>query len=223
MRLVLLGPPGAGKGTLAGLLKNNLKLPHISTGDILREEMKNGTPLGREVKQIIDAGKLVSDDIVTRLVENRFLTDTKLKQGYLLDGFPRTLKQAEDLDDILKRANCPMDCAAYLETTVPMIIRRLTGRRVCRGCGFVCHIVNRPPKKTGVCDVCGGVLYQRADDNEATIKTRMEEYLKSTNPIVSFYESKGVLKKLDGDAESEELYEILIREFNEEGRKQYQH
>jgi adenylate kinase len=223
MRLVLLGPPGAGKGTLAALLKKSLHVPHISTGDILREEMKNMTPLGSEVKKFIEEGRLVPDEMVTKLVENRILTDKKLSNGYLLDGFPRTYKQAQDLDKILTKISQPLHYVLYMEATLPVIINRLTGRRVCKSCGFVCHVINRPSKIEGICDVCAGTLYQRADDNEQAIKTRMDEYLKNTTPIADFYEAQGILKKINADKESEEVHEILMRVFNEEGRKQYQH
>ncbi|HLF17500.1 MAG TPA: adenylate kinase [Candidatus Omnitrophota bacterium] len=217
MRLVLMGPPGAGKGTLADLLKSSLKIPHISTGDILREEMKKDTALGRKAKEFIESGGLVPDEIVTKLVDNRLSKDASLKKGFMLDGFPRTRQQAEDLDKILERLQQPLDCALYLESTLPVIIKRLTGRRICKSCGAVFHIKNRPPKKEGICDRCNGQLHQRADDNEGTIKTRMDVYLNNTLPIVDYYEEKGKLEKLDGDRESEDLEEQLLKKFNEEG------
>lgn len=212
-----MGPPGAGKGTLADLLKSSLKIPHISTGDILREEMKKDTALGRKAKEFIESGGLVPDEIVTKLVDNRLSKDASLKKGFMLDGFPRTRQQAEDLDKILERLQQPLDCALYLESTLPVIIKRLTGRRICKSCGAVFHIKNRPPKKEGICDRCNGQLHQRADDNEGTIKTRMDVYLNNTLPIVDYYEEKGKLEKLDGDRESEDLEEQLLKKFNEEG------
>ena len=215
MKLVLLGPPGAGKGTLANLLKESLGIVHISTGDILRDEIKNNTSLGQEAKRFIETGKLVPDEIVTRLIKQKLTADEKVKRGYLLDGFPRTKQQAEDLDEILNQIRQPLDRALYLEATLPVIISRLTGRRVCKQCGALFHIKNRPPKKEGVCDQCGGVLYQRPDDNEGTIKTRMDVYLKSTTPIIDYYEGQGKLKRLNADQNSEELHQILMKTCHE--------
>src|SRR3989338_8813882 len=187
MRLVLLGPPGAGKGTLAALLKKSLKVRHISTGDILREEMKNNSALGQEAKKYIDNGELVPDEVVTKLIESKLTANDRVDGGYMLDGFPRTKKQAEALDRILKKIHSPLDYALFLESTLPVIIQRLTGRRVCRVCGALFHVKNRPPRREGICDECGGILYQRADDNAETIKTRMEVYLKNTQPIIAYY------------------------------------
>ena len=215
MRLVLLGPPGAGKGTLAALLKKSLKVRHISTGDILREEMKNNSALGQEAKKYIDNGELVPDEVVTKLIESKLTANDRVDGGYMLDGFPRTKKQAEALDRILKKIHRPLDYALYLESTLPVIIQRLTGRRVCRGCVALFHVKNRPPRREGICDECGGILYQRADDNAETIKTRMEVYLKNTQPIIAYYEAQGKLKNVDADKDSEELQAILMKTFDE--------
>jgi len=217
MRLVLMGPPGAGKGTLANLLKSSLKIPHISTGDILREEMKEGSKLGKKVKEYIESGMLVPDEVVTALVENKLTNDASLNNGFMLDGFPRTDHQAQDLDKILDRLAQPLDKALYLESTLPVIIQRLTGRRICRSCGAVCHIVNRPPKVEGVCDNCLGELYQRPDDNEETIKKRMDVYLSNTLPIVTYYKKSHKLLKLNGDRESEDLEVQLLKAFDGSG------
>jgi len=214
MKLVLLGPPGAGKGTLANLLKEALHIFHISTGDILREEMKNNTSLGQKVKQYIENGKLVPDGVVTKLIESKFSSNNITEKGYMLDGFPRTEKQAEDLDKILNESGHPLDYALYLASSLSVVIQRLTGRRVCRNCGALFHIKNKPPKEEGVCDECGGEVYQRADDNEETIKTRMDEYLKNTKPIVDYYEVQGKLRKVDADRDSQEVLDILMRMFD---------
>lgn len=214
MKIVLLGPPGAGKGTLACLLKEKMGVTHISTGDILREEMKNNTPLGKEAKQFIENGELVPDEVVTKLIDNKFTSNNIADEGFMLDGFPRTKKQAEDLDKILKRLGKPLEYALYLETSLPVIIQRLTGRRVCRNCGALYHIKNKPPKKEAVCDDCGGEVYQRADDNADTIKTRMEVYMENTDPIIEYYEAKGKLKKVDSDLNSQGVEKILKSVFD---------
>ena len=218
MKLVLLGPPGAGKGTLANLLKEALGFVHISTGDMLREEIKNNTPLGQEAKRFIENGKLVPDEIVTRLIEQKLTADPKIKRGYLLDGFPRTKQQAEDLDKILDQISEPLDYVLYLEAGLPVIVDRLTGRRVCKKCGALFHIKNRPPQVQGFCDQCGGPLYQRPDDKEETIKTRMDVYLENTMPIVKYYAGQGKLKKLDANKDSQEVRNTLMKIFHEDGK-----
>lgn len=205
MKIILLGPPGAGKGTLANAMKEKYRLTHIAMGDILREEMKSGSPLGKEVKSFVESGGLVPDHIVTKIVENKVTRGNLAQQGFLLDGFPRTGTQAKDLDAILAKSGQAIDHAVYLEASLPVIIQRLTGRRVCRACGALYHLTNMPPKKSGVCDSCGGELYQRADDNEETIKTRMDVYLKNTVSIVDFYRSQGKLQKLNADSGLAEL------------------
>ncbi len=215
MKLVLLGPPGAGKGTLANALKEELQVSHISTGDILREEMKNNTSLGQEVKQYIESGELVPDEVVTRLIKNRFSSNNISEDGYMLDGFPRTKTQAEDLDKILSGLNKPLDYAVYLTSSLSVVIQRLVGRRVCRKCGAIFHIENKPPKEEGICDLCGGEIYQRADDNEETIKTRMDVYLENTEPMVDYYEAQGKLKRIDADRNSQEVKKTLLKIFNE--------
>ncbi len=218
MNLVLLGPPGAGKGTLASLLKSSLKIEHVSTGDILREQIKKNTDLGKEVKIFIDSGRLVPDELVTKLIENKLTVENGAKKGFMLDGFPRTKAQAMDLDKILNKIHQPLDYVISMESTLPIIILRLTGRRVCRKCGATFHVKNRPPKQVGVCDFCHGELYQRPDDNETTIKTRMEVYLSSTLPILEYYKAQGIIKTLDSDKESEGLQAGLIKLFHDEGK-----
>ncbi len=218
MRLILLGAPGAGKGTQAKLLEKVLNLKHVSMGDILREEMKNGTPLGVEVKGFVESGGLVPDDVVTRIIENRLEDDTFAPRGYLLDGFPRTRKQAEDLDDIVKKVGQPIDYVVCMDVDSEIVIQRLTGRRVCRGCGALYHTVNMPSKQEDVCDSCGGELYQRVDDNEETICKRINVYLESTAPIIDYYEAKGILLKADGNQDANKLKEYLLSVFTKDGK-----
>ncbi|MDE1919843.1 MAG: adenylate kinase [Candidatus Omnitrophica bacterium] len=209
MRVVLLGPPGAGKGSLAGLLKEKYRLAHISTGDMLREEIKTGSSLGAEIKALITKGVLVSDELVTRLVEQRFSHDADLKKGFLLDGFPRTVKQAQDLDGILEKAQMPLDFALNMEADSGLLLKRLTGRRVCRQCGALFHVTNKPPLKEGICDACGGHLYQRSDDNEATIKERMRVYEQSTGPIIDYYAQQHKLRTLDANVDTHKVCQSL--------------
>jgi len=220
MRIVLLGPPGAGKGSLAGVVKDLLQVAHISTGDMLREEMssKDGkvSALGLEIKGLIEKGALVSDEIVTRLVEQRVSSnDPKLAKGFMLDGYPRTVKQAMDLDKILERINKPLDFALNMEASIEIILKRLTGRRVCKKCGALFHLINKPSKVEGVCDDCGGVLYQRSDDNEATIRKRMQVYMESTKPIVEYYAQTGRVKEVSGDKETAQVRDDLVKILNE--------
>ncbi len=212
MRLVFLGAPGSGKGSLAVLLKRNLDLLHIATGDILREEIKKNSSLGQTAKGYIDRGELVADELVTKLVENKI---ENVNHGYMLDGFPRTKKQAEDLDKILSKNNQPLDLVIYLKASLPVIVQRLSGRRVCKNCGALFHVKNKPPVKDGICDICQGVLYQRPDDNEATIQTRMDVYLNNTMPIIEYYQAQNKLKTVDGDKNSDELLTIMMPIVNE--------
>ncbi len=215
MRMVLLGPPGAGKGTLAGLIKEKFGLLHISTGDLLREEMKSGSELGKEAKGYVESGGLVPDDVVTRLIENKLKTAEGAQNGYMLDGFPRTIPQANELDRILTAINQPLDYALYMEASLPVVLQRLTGRRVCKSCGALYHLTNMPPKEEGTCDACGGELYQRADDNEETIKNRMAVYEEKTAAIIKFYEDQGKLKKVNADLGTDELLKTFTGIFNE--------
>ncbi|MFA5088377.1 MAG: adenylate kinase [Candidatus Omnitrophota bacterium] len=215
MKVILLGPPGAGKGTLAASLKEKLSLAHIATGDMLREEMKNKTPLGLKIAKIVEGGELVPDDIVIKLIEQRIRKDKSVGKGFMLDGFPRTITQAKELDAILISLKQPIDYAVYLEASLPVVIQRLTGRRVCRKCGALYHLENKLPAQEGVCDICHGQLYQRADDNEATIKTRMEVYLDNTKPIIEFYENQKKLIKLDADKPSARVEQDLLKTLND--------
>lgn len=192
MKLIFLGPPGAGKGTIADLAVEKLGLPHISTGDLFRAAVKNGTPLGLKVKDIMASGGLVPDELTIALVQER-LANKDVAKGWILDGFPRTIPQAEALDKI-----APADSAVNFEVADEIVVGRLSGRRVCRTCGKIYHEKNMPPKKAGVCDVDGGELYIRDDDKEAAIKVRLETYRKQTAPLIDWYGKKGKLLTIDG-------------------------
>lgn len=208
MKFVLLGPPGAGKGSLASLIKENLSVIHLSTGDMLREEIKKQSPLGLEIKQLIEKGSLVSDEVVTRLVKSKVVDDATIASGhYMLDGYPRTVNQAKDLDALLQSAGKSLDFVVNMEADLNLILRRLAGRRVCKKCGDIYHLTNKPPKVAGQCDACGGELYQRSDDNEETIRKRMEVYASSTQPIVDYYAKQGKVKILDGNLETVDLFQ----------------
>lgn len=210
MNIILLGPPGAGKGTLAGAIKKQCGVAHISTGDMLREEMKSGSELGTQVKKYVESGALVPDAVVIQLIEKRLAKQDGADKGYMLDGFPRTVPQAEELDKILAKIQQPADFVLYMESSLPVVLERLTGRRVCRQCGALYHLKNMPSKKEGVCDACGGELYQRADDNEETIRKRMGVYISSTSPIIDYYQKQGKLKKINSDQNSQEVLKNFI-------------
>ncbi|MBF0532099.1 MAG: adenylate kinase [Candidatus Omnitrophica bacterium] len=213
MRIILLGAPGAGKGTLATAIKAKLGVLHISTGDLLREELKNKTPLGLEAKKFIEAGTLVPDSLVIQLIENK-LAASDIVKGYMLDGFPRNKAQAEALDAMMTKRQQPVDIALYLEASLPVVLQRLTGRRVCRACGAVFHLTNMPPRQAGVCDACGGELYQRTDDNEETIKKRMDVFLDTTRPMIEYYRAQNKLVTVNADQESTEVVKAALKLFS---------
>ena len=215
MRLILLGPPGAGKGTQAKLLSQEFNIPHISTGDILRDEVRENSQLGRKVAEFVKIGELVPDDIVVEVVMHR-LTKSDAAGGFILDGFPRTLKQAEELNKALRQLNSSIDLIIYFETGLEVSIRRLSGRRVCRGCGANFHLTNMPPKKEGVCDFCGGKLFLRDDDKEETVKKRLEIYQKQTASLIDYYKKSGGLRKVSGDSEANQLNARLVNLFARE-------
>lgn len=202
MRVILLGPPGAGKGTQAVSLAQATGLPHISTGDMFRAALKEGTALGLEAKKYMDKGELVPDEVVVGMVRERIQREDCAK-GFLLDGFPRTLRQAKMLDETLAAAGQKIDLVVNMVCSAETIVQRLTGRRVCRKCGAIFHVRNMPPKVEGVCDVCGGELYQRDDDKEETILNRLEVYHRSTSGLVDYYRRRGVLKDVNADAPRE--------------------
>jgi len=210
MRIVLLGPPGAGKGTQARVLAKRLKFPHISTGDLLRQNVSAGTDLGLEAKGYMEKGALVPDELVNKMLARRFdLPD--VKSGFILDGYPRNLKQAKALDEILKNISSGIDLVFYLDTSEAVIIQRLTGRRVCKSCGANFHVKNMPPKQSGICDNCQGVLYQRSDDNESTIRNRIEVYNKESAPLINYYNSAGKLKSLNADGEAGIVLDEMVQ------------
>lgn len=192
MKLILLGAPGAGKGTQAEILKTKLGIPTISTGNILRSAMKNGTPVGLKAKEYVDNGKLVPDDVIIGIITER-LQEPDCANGYILDGVPRTIAQA----DALEAAGIRFDAVVAIEISDERIIERMSGRRVCEACGSSYHIVNIPPKVAGVCDGCGGKLVQRKDDNPETVKARLEVYHKETEPLKDYYQAKGILKSVE--------------------------
>jgi len=204
--IILMGPPGAGKGTLAKQLMSALDLVHISTGDMFREAIKAGTDLGKLAKSYIDRGDLVPDEVTIGIVKERLGQDDCAK-GFLLDGFPRTLPQAEALKEMSKEINRPIEVVLNLDCDNQELIRRISGRRVCKNCGAPYHVVTLNPKVEGVCDICGGPLYQRADDNEEALKVRLEHYVQSTKPLLDFYASEGLLKSFDSLVGKDQLFD----------------
>jgi adenylate kinase len=197
MRLILLGPPGAGKGTQAANIVNKYNLPHISTGDIFRANIKQGTELGKRAKEYMDKGQLVPDSLVVELVEDRLSKDDT-QVGFMLDGFPRTIFQAEALDDVLKNMGKSIDHVINIVVDPSVLVERAVGRRICKDCGATYHIQFNPSKEEGICDKCGGPLYQRSDDNEETVSNRISVYTNETAPLVEYYEKSDKIRTIDG-------------------------
>lgn len=220
MRFVLLGPPGAGKGTQAVMLAERLHFLHLSTGDILRENVKNGTDIGKKAKSFMEKGELVPDDIVIEMMLDKIKStkETQGDKGFILDGFPRTMYQAKRLDDELLKLNLPIDLVIYFKTSKDTVIFRLTGRRLCKECGANYHIINMPPKKEGVCDKCGSGLYQRKDDKEEAIQTRLEVYNNITKELIDYYKKNKLLKELSGDLNAGEVYELISGILNDRNK-----
>lgn len=214
LRTILLGPPGAGKGTQAVKIVEKYNIPHISTGDIFRANIKNGTELGKRAQEYMNKGQLVPDDLVVEIATTRLLEDD-CKDGFLLDGFPRTVYQAEKLDEFLENHGQKLDKVINLEVESKELITRLTGRRVCKSCGASFHVVNIPPKKEGVCDLCGGELVQRADDTEETVKNRINVYQEQTMPLVEYYQKAGLLATIDGAKPLEETFASIVEALGE--------
>jgi len=209
MRLILLGPPGAGKGTQAVAIAEEFNIPHISTGDIFRYNIKEGTELGKKAKSFMDQGLLVPDEIVVAIVEDR-LKQEDCKGGFLLDGFPRTAPQAEALDDAIAVMGTSLDKVINIQVDKEVLIERAVGRRICKACGATYHIKFNPSKGED-CDKCGGQLYQRDDDNETTVTRRIEVYLKETLPLIEYYQAKNKLAVIDGQQHIDKVFSDIVQ------------
>lgn len=207
MILILFGPPGAGKGTQAKLLSDYSKIPHVSTGDILREHVRNNSPLGQKAQNYMNKGDLVPDELVTDMIADR-IKKPDAKEGFILDGYPRNISQAKAFNDIVKDIGTKVDIAVYIETSKDVIVKRLSGRRLCKNCSRIYHNLNMPPKKENICDDCGADLYQE-DDKEQTILNRLDVYLKQSTPVLNFYSKEGKLKKVNGDLQLELVFDYL--------------
>ena len=205
MNVILLGPPGAGKGTQAKMLVEEYQIPQISTGDILRAAVKEGSPLGKEAKACMDKGDLVPDSVVIGIVEGR-IQQPDCAKGYMLDGFPRTVPQAEALDGMLKNLSSQIDHVVSIEVANEELVGRLTGRRTCRDCGVGFHVMFDPPEQEGVCDKCGGELYQRDDDNVETVSSRLEVYESQTLPLIDYYTAQEKIRPIDGVGDIKEIF-----------------
>lgn len=210
LRAVLLGPPGAGKGTQAAKVIEKYNVPHISTGDIFRANIKEGTELGKKAQGYINEGKLVPDELVVDLVTDRLQQDD-CKDGFLLDGFPRTILQAEQLDEFLSKNGQKLDIVLNFKVRKDVLVERISGRRVCKACGASFHVVNVPPKKEGICDRCGGELIQRKDDNRETVENRINVYESETAVLIGYYEKQGVLVDFDGEKSHEEVFADVVK------------
>ncbi|WP_419050130.1 adenylate kinase [Gallintestinimicrobium sp.] len=208
MKIIMLGAPGAGKGTQAKMIADKYGVPHISTGDIFRANIKNGTELGMEAKKYMDQGLLVPDELTVRILLDRVAQDD-CKNGYVLDGFPRTIPQAEVLDSELTKLGDHIDYAINVDVPDENIVKRMSGRRACLTCGATYHIEHVPPKKEGICDVCGSELVLRDDDKPETVKNRLNVYHEQTQPLIDFYTKKGVLKTVDGTVPMEEVFAAI--------------
>lgn len=208
VQVILIGLPGAGKGTQAAKIQAEFGIPHVSTGDMFRQAIASGSDLGRQVKAYLDSGRLVPDETTVAVVRDR-LQQPDAAKGFLLDGFPRTVPQAQALDDLLHELHKPLDCVLYIHVDPAVLKERLTGRRICRSCGATYHIKFQPPKVEGVCDVCGGELYQRADDTEEAVATRLEQF-KQTEPLIAYYEERGLLRRIDGEKPIDQVHADVL-------------
>ena len=209
MKIVMLGAPGAGKGTQAKMIAEKYGIPHVSTGDIFRANIKNGTELGKEAKQYMDQGILVPDELTVKILLDRVAQDD-CKNGYVLDGFPRTIPQANVLDEALTKLGDKIDYAVNVDVPDENIINRMGGRRACVACGATYHVVYNAPKTEGICDVCGKELIIRDDDQPETVKNRLNVYHEQTQPLIDFYEAKGVLKSVDGTVDMKDVFAAIV-------------
>ena len=210
MNLVLLGPPGAGKGTQAKMMIDRYRIPQISTGDILRAALKERTPLGLKAKEYMDKGLLVPDEVVIDIIKDR-LKEADCRNGYILDGFPRTVAQAQALDKVLAAMNSGIDHVISIEVDKGELIKRLTGRRTCRQCGRGYHAIFDPPLNKDICDKCQGELYQRDDDNEDTVRNRLEVYDSQTFPLIQFYKEKELVRSIDGQGGIQQIFDRIVK------------
>lgn len=210
MKLLIMGPPGAGKGTQAEVLVRELDITHISTGDMFRNAIKEGTEMGKKAKEYMDKGELVPDEVVIGMVKDR-LSQPDCKKGFLLDGFPRTVEQAKALDSTLDSLGIKLDGVINIVVPLDKLMERLTGRRVCKGCGASYHVLFNPPQTEGKCNTCGGDLYQRSDDNEESVGTRLRAYEEKTQPLIDYYKQKGILLNINGDQEIKKVLDDIVK------------
>ena len=209
MRIILLGPPGAGKGTQAAGIVEKYNIPHISTGDIFRKNIKEGTDLGKKAKEYMDQGLLVPDELTVGLVTDR-LSQDDCKNGFMLDGFPRNVAQAQQLGQYLNSVDLALDRVINIEVDKDILVGRAVGRRICKSCGATYHVEFNPPKVDGTCDVCGGELYQRADDNEETVSKRIQVYLDETKPLAEYYSNEGIIANINGEQSIDKVFADIV-------------
>ena len=214
LRMILLGAPGAGKGTVAAKITKEYNIPHISSGDIFRDNLKRKTELGLRAQEYMTRGELVPDDLTCEIATTRLLEDD-CKNGFLLDGFPRTVYQAEKLEEFLTEHGQSLDTVIQLVVDEELLIKRLTGRRVCKNCGATFHVITIPPKEEGICDICGEPLIQRADDTEETAVNRLKVYEEQTSPLVTYYEEKELLAPIDGEGTPDEVFQNILEVLGE--------
>ena len=213
MKIIMLGAPGAGKGTQAKMIAEKFNIPHISTGDIFRANIKNGTELGKKAKEYMDKGQLVPDELTVEILLDRVAADD-CKNGYVLDGFPRTIPQADVLDKELTKLGDKVDFAINVDVPDENIVRRMSGRRACLKCGATYHIEHIPPKKEGICDTCGSELVQRDDDKPETVQNRLSVYHQQTQPLIEYYDKKNILKTVDGTKDMQEVFSNIVSILN---------